>query len=322
MGDRAKKTFGADFRRFFLRGLATLLPTVLTIVVLVKSFEFVQQHISVHITNGVIWLVVQATDDYPGTDADDVTKYIAELEAGGTALTIDLTDEDVKQYRHEYYVPVGSFDPVNNDNDRRRVQLWKLRQPGHHGPVRMWKLRGQWNRGPMSIVGFLLAIVLVYMLGRLLASFVGRKTWQLFEHSVQRIPGFKQVYPYIKQVTDFLFGENKIEFSRVVAVQYPRKGLWSLGMVTGAGLRKISDDNQEYLTVFIPSSPTPVTGYIIHVKKQEVVDLPISMEEAFRFTVSGGVIVPDHQALPTQRIELKLERPNIDKQDDRKENSL
>ena len=172
--------------------------------------------------------------------------------------------------------------------------------------VRLWKLRQQWKRWPLSLVGFGLAIILVYITGRLLASYVGRKVWPLFEKRVSRVPGFKHVYPYVKQVTDFLFGDNKIEFTRVVAVPYPRQGIWSIGLVTGAGFRTLSDSkNNEYLTVFIPSSPTPVTGYVIHVQKQEVIDLPISIEEALRFTVSGGVIVPEHQALPTQQIELQ-----------------
>ena len=90
-----------------------------------------------------------------------------------------------------------------------------------------------------------------------------------------------------------------------MAIPYPRKGIWSLGLVTGAGFSHIGQAaKEEFLTVFIPSSPTPITGYVVHVKKGDAIDLPISIEEALRFTVSGGVIVPDHQALPTQRIEL------------------
>jgi len=264
MGKNADKSFAADFRRFFLRGLATLLPTVVTIVLLVKCFEFIQQNISVHINEGVIQTVVLATDNYPKIDNDDIKKYIS---------TIKPTEFD-----------------ISGAKDKRAIQLWKLRQ--------------QWQNGPESLIGFVLAIILVYILGRLLASFIGRKLWQLFEKTVQKIPGFKQVYPYIKQVIEFLFGEHKIEFNRVVLIEYPRKGIWSMGLVTGAGMRHVCDiEKQEYLTVFIPSSPTPVTGYVMHVRKEEVIDLPITLEEALRFTISGGVIMPDSQTLPTQQIE-------------------
>jgi len=272
MVKKSEKKFWSDFRRFFLRGLATLLPTVLTIVLLVKCYEFIQENISVHITEGVIRIVLLTTDDYPQLD--------------------DTVDYDA--YKAEY-----NLDKLDK-TDEGMVKEGVLRE------IRLWKMRQNWKHGPRAVVGFILAIILVYIVGRLLASFIGHKIWQLFEGTVQRIPGFKQVYPYIKQVTDYLFGENKVEFSRVVAIPYPRKGLWSLGLVTGAGFRSMHETtDDEFLTVFIPSSPTPVTGYVIHVKKDEVIDVPITIEEALRFTVSGGVIVPGHEVLPTQRIELK-----------------
>jgi len=257
--------FGHDFKRFFFRGLATILPTLLTIVVLVQCFEFIQDNISVHITRGIIYAAIHTFDDYP-----------------------KISESDEIEYRKVHNLAVLS----NTDENRK--------------DIRQWKLTEQWTRGPQSLIGFVFAVILVYILGRLLASFVGRKLWKLFEQMVQQVPGFKQVYPYVKQVIDFLFADKKISFSRVVAVPYPRKGIWSVGLVTGAGFRSVAETNkEEYLTVFIPSSPTPVTGYVIYVKKEDVIDLPITLEEALRFTVSGGVIVPEHQALPRQQQEMK-----------------
>ncbi len=82
----------------------------------------------------------------------------------------------------------------------------------------------------------------------------------------------------------------------MVAVQYPRKGIWSLGLVTGPGMRTLHQNlGGDLLTVFIPSSPTPVTGYTITVNRRDVIDLPISIDNALRFTVSGGVIMPMNQ---------------------------
>jgi uncharacterized membrane protein len=112
---------------------------------------------------------------------------------------------------------------------------------------------------------------------------------------------FKQIYPYVKQVTEFFVGDRdeKFQFSRVVAVEYPRKGLWSVGLVTGETLRNIQDKaERDCMTVFIPSSPTPFTGYVITVPKEETIDLPITIDETFRFCVSGGVIVPENQIIP------------------------
>jgi uncharacterized membrane protein len=149
-------------------------------------------------------------------------------------------------------------------------------------------------------VGFLLSLVAIYIFGRFVASLLGRTVWRMVERAFFRMPVVKQIYPYVKQVTDFLFGEKKLQFSRVVVVEYPRKGIWSLGLVTGAGMRTIGRAlGEEFLTVFVPSTPTPVTGFAIIVRRDEVLDLPISIDDAIRFVVSGGVIIPASQ-LPSE----------------------
>ena len=149
-------------------------------------------------------------------------------------------------------------------------------------------------------LGFLLSLVAIYIFGRFVASLLGRSVWRMVERAFFRMPVVKQIYPYVKQVTDFLFGEKKLRFSRVVVVEYPRKGIWSLGLVTGAGMQSIGRTlGEEFLTVFVPSSPTPLTGYVVTVRRDEVLDLPISIDDAIRFVVSGGVIMPVSQ-LPSE----------------------
>jgi uncharacterized membrane protein len=113
------------------------------------------------------------------------------------------------------------------------------------------------------------------------------------------VPVVKQVYPYVKQVVDFLFSDDSpMEFNRVVALEYPRKGLWSVGFVTGDSLRTLRESSGKAVSVFIPSSPTPFTGYTITVPVEELIEMPISVEEAIRFAISGGVLIPDHQIPP------------------------
>jgi uncharacterized membrane protein len=119
------------------------------------------------------------------------------------------------------------------------------------------------------------------------------------ERVITSVPIFKQVYPYVKQVVDFLFSDDKpIKFNRVVAVEYPRRGIWAVGLVTGSSMRSIEEESGESLTIFIPSSPTPFTGYTITVPHDEVHELPISIDEALRFTISGGVLVPPQESIP------------------------
>ena len=150
-----------------------------------------------------------------------------------------------------------------------------------------------WVYGPGRITGFVLAIVGVCFIGAFLASFAGRTIWHITEKAFARIPLIKKVYPNIKQITDFVLAKKEMSFNKVVAVQYPRKGIWSIALVTGKGLKKITDAmNQEFLTVFVPTSPTPFTGYVIVTPKAETIELDMTVEEALRFTVSAGVISP------------------------------
>lgn len=167
--------------------------------------------------------------------------------------------------------------------------------------------------GAGSVIGFLIALIAVCVVGALLASVVGRTLWRMVEKFIMNTPVLSKVYPYVKQVTDFLFAQEereKVTFSRVVAVEYPRKGIWSLGLVTGSGLTKVVDNvRKEFLTVLIPTSPTPFTGFVIMVPKKQTIDMDMTIEEAFRFTVSGGVITPNQKrnlaALPQPETEVQ-----------------
>jgi uncharacterized membrane protein len=151
------------------------------------------------------------------------------------------------------------------------------------------------------MAGFIIAVGVVCVVGAVLASVVGKALWRQVEKFIMNTPLLKQVYPYIKQVTDFfLTEENKKKvFSRVVAIEYPRKGVWSVGLVTGAGLTKIVNrEAKEFLTVFVATTPSPVTGFVVIVPKDEVVDLDMPIEDAFRFLVSAGLIAPGNGKLP------------------------
>jgi len=229
-GCRGWMSVTTSVKRYFLRGLAVLLPTILTLWILAWGYAFVQSNISVYINRGLVWLILQAQ---------------------------------------------GSNGLLKADLDKILVQ-------GTAG----------------SVIGFVIALAVVVLFGALLASVVGKAFWRLVEAFILNTPLLRRVYPYVKQVTDFVLSdqEQKKMFSRVVAVEYPRKGVWSLGFVTGSGFQKVSDEfGKEFLTVMVPTSPTPVTGYVVVVPKEETMNLDMTIEEAFRFLISGGVISPDRQ---------------------------
>lgn len=164
-----------------------------------------------------------------------------------------------------------------------------FRHREHDGEVRGWF--------DLSFAGFVIAVSGVFFVGLVLLTIVGRRLYRVVDRALARLPVLKLVYPHLKQLTEFIFDERKAaKFRRVVVIEYPRKGLWSVGFVTGPGIRAVHKAaGQDMVTVFIPSSPTPFTGYVVALPPEDVVDVPISVDEALRFTVSGGVLVPPRQ---------------------------
>jgi uncharacterized membrane protein len=199
-----------------------------------------------------------------------------------------------------------------------RIWVWQqgLAEPDDISKARLMVF--EWWDRYLFWFGFFLAVVAIYVFGRFVASYLGRGIWRLAEGTLSNLPVVKAIFPSIKQVTDFLLTERKREYSRVVAVEYPRKGIWSLGLVTSAGMRTIQEaKGQGFLTVFIPSSPTPVTGYTITVRRDEVIDMPISIDEALRFTISGGVVQPAAEHFGPARIgpsDARVRSPKTDKE--------
>ncbi len=289
------------FRRLFVRGLAIVLPTVLTIWLLSIAYGFVDQRIGAPINAGVRELVIRFSD-WPPAAPDD---YRATFDKLPQELRDDWEDE------LEGYASVRgrTINQLPAGDVRARQLEWQQELPVAQRLARRHALIGLWNGANLggwpvlNLIGVVLAIVLVYILGAFLSRSIGKRLWRIGEGYIQRVPLVGRVYPAFKQITDFVFGddtEEKLSFNRVVAVEYPRKGLWSVGMVTGNTLRTIQDAaGRDCLTVFIPSSPTPFTGYVITAPVDDTVELPITVEDALKFAVSGGVVVPPAELIDT-----------------------
>lgn len=145
----------------------------------------------------------------------------------------------------------------------------------------------------MELIGVTMAILLIYMVGLLLGNLIGKTLWGVAEMTLLRIPIIRAIYPAVKQITDYILSnrQDPIQASHVVAVRPHENGIWSIGLVTGRGVSGLNTENGEpLLTVFIPSSPTAFTGYVLVVPKSQVVELPMSVEHAMKMLVSGGVL--------------------------------
>ncbi len=143
-----------------------------------------------------------------------------------------------------------------------------------------------------SVVGLVGAVLAIYLAGRFLRGYVGRRLMRLVDRFFERFPVIKAIYPYARQVGDFVFGQSeRRRFSRVVAVQYPRQGIYSIGFLTGEGLGEIERQaGRELVTVFVPTSPTPLTGFVIAVPPEEVAALEMTVDEAFRYCITAGML--------------------------------
>lgn len=148
---------------------------------------------------------------------------------------------------------------------------------------------GFYFKGVSIVVGFFI----IFLIGFMVTNFFGRKVHAFFENLLLKLPFFRQVYPAFKEIALFLFSRDKLAFKQVVIVEYPRKGLYSFGFLTNANNERASKIlGKEICNVFIPSAPGPVTGYVLLVPKKELISTDVSVEEAIKFNISGGVVNP------------------------------
>jgi len=148
---------------------------------------------------------------------------------------------------------------------------------------------------PMPGLGFLITIALIFATGYFAAHVFSAKFFEFGEQILYHVPIVKSIYTSAKQINDVLFiHKGSSEFRRACLIEYPRKGLYSMGFVTSDAALEIEEKAKEkLLNVFIPNTPTPATGFLVMVPAQEVVLLEMRTDIAFKYIVSGGVLQPE-----------------------------
>ena len=142
-------------------------------------------------------------------------------------------------------------------------------------------------------LGILLFILSILIIGVFAKNVLGRGLLRWIEKSFIKLPLARQIYPSLKQIVDFFFSSKELVFKKVVLVEYPRKGAWSLGFITNEGMPKAKEAlKEDLLNIFIPTTPGPLTGYFVLVPRQDAVLLDISIEDALKIIISGGVLNP------------------------------
>ena len=135
--------------------------------------------------------------------------------------------------------------------------------------------------------------LVLFFTGLLAGNFIGRKMLQFWEFVLHRIPIVRTIYSAVKQVLETVLVPSSQSFRQVLLVKFPHQESWTLGFLVGQGVAEVNKLlNAEMLTVFIPTTPNPTSGYIIIVPRKDAMVLNMSVDEALKFVVSLGVVQP------------------------------
>lgn len=147
---------------------------------------------------------------------------------------------------------------------------------------------------PLPGVGLVITVLLIFISGYFATHVFGAKIFEVGEQVLYHVPIVKSIYTSAKQINDVLFiHKGSSEFRRACLIEYPRKGIYSIGFVTSDASLEIEEKTKaKLINVFIPNTPTPATGFLVIVPAQEVILLEMKTDEAFKYVVSGGVLQP------------------------------
>ena len=142
--------------------------------------------------------------------------------------------------------------------------------------------------------GILLVIVVILLTGALVTNILGRKLLALWERALNKIPGFRSIYNVLKKVSTTVLNTSSDSFRKAFLVQYPSKGIWVIAFQSGDYKGEAESlIGEEILNLFVPTTPNPTSGFFIMVSKKDVLELNMSVEEAFKLVISAGVVTPD-----------------------------
>lgn len=163
----------------------------------------------------------------------------------------------------------------------------------------------QWR--PEAVFGFrvpglgaVLTVLIIFVTGLLTRNFIGNYVVKAWEGLLNRIPIVNSIYSSVKQVSDTLFSSSGNAFRKAVLIEYPRQGSWSIGFLTGVpGGDVVNHLQGDYVSVYVPTTPNPTSGFFLMVPKKDAIELDMSVDAALKYIVSMGVVAPEH--LPTDK---------------------
>jgi len=154
-----------------------------------------------------------------------------------------------------------------------------------------------------SVPGFgvILSIIIILFTGMIAANLLGGKLVALWELILSRIPLVRSVYAAVKQLTETLFSSSGQSFRKVLMIEYPRKGAWTLAFQTGTEIGEAQrKTGEEVVNVYVPTTPNPTSGFFLMIPKKDVIELDMSVDEGLKMIISMGVVVPGSESAPVE----------------------
>lgn len=145
-------------------------------------------------------------------------------------------------------------------------------------------------------LGILFTLIIIFVTGLMVTNYFGNKLLAIWEAMMARIPVVRSIYSSSKQVMQTIFKPGGQSFRKVVLIQFPHRDIWSIAFQTGQGFKDAENKlGEELLTVFVPTTPNPTAGFLMLAPKKDVIELDMSVEEAFKMIISLGVVIPTEE---------------------------
>lgn len=154
--------------------------------------------------------------------------------------------------------------------------------------------------------GLLVLLVSLTLLGAIGANFIGRSIIGLGDRIIDQIPVVKTIYASLRQLFNVIGNSQTVKFNSCVLVEYPRKGLWCVGFVSSEAKGEIAEKlGEDFIGVFVPTSPNPTSGFLVFSRRDQVIDLDMSLEDGAKMILSGGLVVPKSQVEEFKKVKSK-----------------
>ena len=149
-------------------------------------------------------------------------------------------------------------------------------------------------------MGVIMTLVIVFVTGVLAANFIGERLVRLWDAILHRIPFVGTIYSSVKQVSDTLFSSSGEAFRKAVLVRWPHQDMWTIGFVTGTPGGDVANHlREDFLSVYVPTTPNPTGGYFVLVARKDVIELDMSVDQALKYIISMGVVAPPPDGRPS-----------------------